>query len=597
MTTLSIQPPYPLITDIDGQPLEDGYIWIGAANLPPIGNPVSVYWDAALTQPAALPVRTRGGYPVNAGTPARLYVGSDYSILVQNKNGSTIYSAPAATERYSGVVVEISSTDVSFLQAGTGAVTRTAQSKMRDVVSVRDFGAVGDGVADDTAAIQAAINSKAGFLAVYFPAGAYRVTSQITVASDRTMLYGDGVASQILFVPTANAVCFLFEKGAVSSVQNVVRDLAFYSTDTTYTKTAIKMIDVSQCLLDNVQTISPHWHGNTSIFLHVLGRDSTTVRSLNVFADRPIRVSPIPAPHVASGIGIDHFHFSDCYLGNTTSANPLITVDDGVILSDVTFDGYQAWVGGSDGFYWNDTTSTAISFGLTIANARWEQPASSGGYAVYINRTGAGEAQQVTLRNITAGLENGVWLRKCLYFVLENFAYAGSNTAADINNTNSFGQINLVASNNLATITINALRQSGQYLLGGNLTVLSASAPAGSGIDQKINPSSTLGFSQLEPKTFTVTNGTDIAFSNNTLTGLVFIYSSIGPVSAVMAVNGASNSTKLLAQSDAGWFGTAVGAANFNLYWDSGTSTYRLQNTLGSTSTFSVVTVGRGEKA
>ena len=29
-----------------------------------------------------------------------------------------------------------------FLQAGTGAVARTAQSKMRDVVSVKDFGAV-----------------------------------------------------------------------------------------------------------------------------------------------------------------------------------------------------------------------------------------------------------------------------------------------------------------------------------------------------------------------------------------------------------------------------------------------------------------------
>ena len=155
MTALSIQPPFPLLTDIDGQPLEDGYIWIGVANLPPIGNPIAVYWDAALTQPAALPVRTRGGYPVNAGTPARLYVNSDYSIQVQNKNGSVVYSAPQATERYGALI--ISSADISFLQAGSGAVVRTAQSKMRDVVSVMDFGAVGDGLTDDTAAINAAI--------------------------------------------------------------------------------------------------------------------------------------------------------------------------------------------------------------------------------------------------------------------------------------------------------------------------------------------------------------------------------------------------------------------------------------------------------
>lgn len=207
MTTLSIQPPYPLITDIDGQPLEDGYIWIGAANLPPIGNPVSVYWDAALTQPAALPVRTRGGYPVNAGTPARLYVGSDYSILVQNKNGSTIYSAPAATERYSGVVVEISSTDVSFLQAGTGAVTRTAQSKMRDVVSVLDFGADPTGATDSRAAFQAAVTAviASGRGTVYVPKGTYLING--TTSSDSIL----------------NGVLFPYDSAAVANVLPYLR--------------------------------------------------------------------------------------------------------------------------------------------------------------------------------------------------------------------------------------------------------------------------------------------------------------------------------------------------------------------------------------
>ena len=225
MPALSIQPTFPIFTDIDGQPLEDGYVFIGTANLNPITNPITVYWDAALTLAAVQPIRTLGGYPMNSGTPARLYVNSDYSIQVQNKNGSVVYSAPAATERYGNI---ISSADISFIQSGTGAVTRTAQAKMRDSVSVKDFGAVGDGVADDTAAIQLALNTL-GVTAnsVSFPKGNYKLTDSLVVTSKSDFaVIGPGRLTQTV----ANKPSIKF----ISCTEFSVSNLYFYGLGTDY---------------------------------------------------------------------------------------------------------------------------------------------------------------------------------------------------------------------------------------------------------------------------------------------------------------------------------------------------------------------------
>lgn len=46
---------------------------------------------------------------------------------------------------------------IGFIQAGTGATARTMQDKARDVVSVKDFGAVGDGAANDSTAFVRAL--------------------------------------------------------------------------------------------------------------------------------------------------------------------------------------------------------------------------------------------------------------------------------------------------------------------------------------------------------------------------------------------------------------------------------------------------------
>lgn len=88
-----------------------------------------------------------------------------------------------------------------FQQFGVGAVLRPFQDKMRDIVSVKDFGAKGDGVTADSAKIQAAIDSvlAKGGGAIYFPAGTYIIDATLQVPlGARYMFFGDGPRSILM---------------------------------------------------------------------------------------------------------------------------------------------------------------------------------------------------------------------------------------------------------------------------------------------------------------------------------------------------------------------------------------------------------------
>lgn len=84
--------------------------------------------------------------------------------------------------------------------APTGSVARTSNSKQSDFISVKDFGAVGNGLANDQPAIQTAVNyaGSIGGGTVYMPAGIYRVDSVIAWAHNGVYLCGDGQGATVL---------------------------------------------------------------------------------------------------------------------------------------------------------------------------------------------------------------------------------------------------------------------------------------------------------------------------------------------------------------------------------------------------------------
>jgi hypothetical protein len=262
-----IESPFPSFNDTDGSPLNNGYVYVGSANLNPVTDPIPVYWDAALTQPAAQPIRTINGYLSRNGSPGRIYTNFiTYSFRVTNNKGEQVFSdlnytdpTSSAGSTYQQVITAIAGQTVfnlsrtyvpgtnnlfvyrnglrlivgqDYNETGYSQVTLTAgadngdefvfdigynydsaasvdaqdvtyklpaidsvftnvEAKLSQIVSVKDFGAVGDGVTDDTAAFTAAA-AYSSPVQVSVPVGTYLLNSSPVASSSVSWLVDSG---------------------------------------------------------------------------------------------------------------------------------------------------------------------------------------------------------------------------------------------------------------------------------------------------------------------------------------------------------------------------------------------------------------------
>jgi hypothetical protein len=98
---------------------------------------------------------------------------------------------------YTTVPASSGSSLIGFIQSGTGAVATTVQTKLREIISVLDFGADPTGAANSATAINSAIVAAAG-KCIYIPSGVYKCNSPILFQTSNTELIGDG-ASTVLW--------------------------------------------------------------------------------------------------------------------------------------------------------------------------------------------------------------------------------------------------------------------------------------------------------------------------------------------------------------------------------------------------------------
>jgi hypothetical protein len=112
-----------------------------------------------------------------------------------------IGNGSALTGITSSISGNVASANVNYLAPYSSSVGRTGNSKWSDMVSVKDFGAVGNGIADDRAAIQAAIDTQ---LRVYVPTGTYRLGSALGCYYPGQIISGDGRTKSVFLVDDLN---------------------------------------------------------------------------------------------------------------------------------------------------------------------------------------------------------------------------------------------------------------------------------------------------------------------------------------------------------------------------------------------------------
>lgn len=167
---------------------------------------------------------TANGFAVGSRVEMRVTAASITDLVDEHDQASEISIADAGNYYTSGTAEgalqeAAQASTTKYNQAGIGAVTRTVQSRLRESVSVRDFGAVGDGVTDDTAALQAALDASTNGRSVVVPPGTYLHSARLVVKNGTRAVIGTGG-----ILKAANVNCGLLLAGIQSGQANNVTD-------------------------------------------------------------------------------------------------------------------------------------------------------------------------------------------------------------------------------------------------------------------------------------------------------------------------------------------------------------------------------------
>jgi polygalacturonase len=296
---------------------------------------------------ATQPLRTINGFISRAGSPAQVYVDAvNFSILVQDRQGTTVFSVPEGTG------ISPNASGVVYDPVGTGAVATTVQAKLRESVSVLDFGAVGDGVTDDTAAIQSAVTALPSGATLLFPPGTYKLTASVLLAGKTNItLLGYGTTIQcgasriesyfnIDSSSAINVFGFIFDAKMQSMPTYTPADYDDVYNCGIYTYSGAQNVSVKDCAFINLYTVGAFFRASSNVIVtdcrfssplqtqtqnlqHLMFQTSASIKVTSSHFDNAVSTNPavnacgIFASGITRFITIDACSFNYCGRDNT----------------------------------------------------------------------------------------------------------------------------------------------------------------------------------------------------------------------------------------------------------------------------------------
>lgn len=154
----------------------------------------------------------------NISLPGEAYIDSS-AVTFRSASGSPVYGTIGSTGLNSMPVGQTTPAAGAFTNlagnvTATGSTTsRSLAARFAQVVNVKDFGAVGNGVTDDTAAINLALAALTNNSCIFFPAGQYNHTglgfptgkTNILVKGDNAKLYLTVNANNTILTASSNS--------------------------------------------------------------------------------------------------------------------------------------------------------------------------------------------------------------------------------------------------------------------------------------------------------------------------------------------------------------------------------------------------------